>query len=152
MQHTSSCPRNSGSATFLHYAIKDVFWWSPFSLIGPSPPIWCQHRGESPAWFSMVLFLKTRMLMVLFSKTAALCTDQYISRRLPVRSPWLRHFASASEWIKPTRIVLWSSYPTSIKNKISKIGKICSSNQKSQIIDEKGNKITIKNKGYLHKF
>ena len=36
--------------------------------------------------------------------------------------------------------------------KISKIGKICSSNQKSQIIDEKGNKITIKNKGYLHKF
>ncbi len=36
--------------------------------------------------------------------------------------------------------------------KISKIGKICSINQKSQIIDEKGNKITIKNKGYLHKF
>ena len=36
--------------------------------------------------------------------------------------------------------------------KISKIGKICSSNQKSQIIDEKGNKINIKNKGYLHKF
>jgi thiamine-monophosphate kinase len=36
--------------------------------------------------------------------------------------------------------------------KISKIGKICSSNQKSQIIDEKGNKTTIKNKGYIHKF
>ena len=36
--------------------------------------------------------------------------------------------------------------------KISKIGKICSSKQKSQIIDEKGNKITLKNKGYLHKF
>ena len=36
--------------------------------------------------------------------------------------------------------------------KISKIGKICSSNQKSQIIDENGNKITTKNKGYLHKF
>ncbi len=36
--------------------------------------------------------------------------------------------------------------------KISKIGKICSSNQKSQIIDEKGNKTNIKNKGYLHKF
>ena len=36
--------------------------------------------------------------------------------------------------------------------KISKIGKICSSNQKSQIIDEKENKITIKNKGYIHKF
>ena len=36
--------------------------------------------------------------------------------------------------------------------KISKIGKICPSNQKSQIIDEKGNKTNIKNKGYLHKF
>ena len=36
--------------------------------------------------------------------------------------------------------------------KISKIGKIYSSNQKSQIIDEKGNKINIKNKGYLHEF
>ena len=36
--------------------------------------------------------------------------------------------------------------------KVSKIGEICSSNQKSQIIDKKGNKITIKNKGYLHKF
>ena len=36
--------------------------------------------------------------------------------------------------------------------KISKIGKICSSDQKSQIIDEKGNKTNIKNKGYLHKF
>ena len=36
--------------------------------------------------------------------------------------------------------------------KISKIGKICSSRQKSQIIDEKGNKISIKSKGYLHRF
>ena len=36
--------------------------------------------------------------------------------------------------------------------KVSKIGKICSSNQKSQIINEKGNKTNIKNKGYLHKF
>ena len=36
--------------------------------------------------------------------------------------------------------------------KVSKIGKIYSSNQKSQIIDEKGNKTNIKNKGYLHKF
>ena len=36
--------------------------------------------------------------------------------------------------------------------KISKIGKICPCNQKSQIIDEKGNKINIKDKGYLHKF
>ena len=58
MQHTSSCPRNPGSATFLHYVVKDVFWWSPFSSIVPSPPIICQQRGENPpppprssAWF-----------------------------------------------------------------------------------------------------
>tara|TARA_Y100000996_G_C22468243_1_gene621001 strand:+ start:156 stop:1115 length:960 start_codon:yes stop_codon:yes gene_type:complete len=36
--------------------------------------------------------------------------------------------------------------------KISKIGKICSSLQKSQVIDQKGNKIAIKNKGYYHQF
>ena len=36
--------------------------------------------------------------------------------------------------------------------KISKIGKICSNKQKSQIIDQKGNKIAIKTKGYSHRF
>jgi len=36
--------------------------------------------------------------------------------------------------------------------KISKIGNISSGTQKSQIIDEKGNKIAIKNKGYVHNF
>ena len=36
--------------------------------------------------------------------------------------------------------------------KISKIGKICSNREKSQIIDEKGNKIAIKTKGYSHRF
>ena len=36
--------------------------------------------------------------------------------------------------------------------KISRIGEICGGNQKAQIIDEKGNKITVKNKGHLHKF
>jgi len=36
--------------------------------------------------------------------------------------------------------------------KISKIGKICSNLQKSQIIDQKGNKIAIKTKGYSHRF
>ena len=36
--------------------------------------------------------------------------------------------------------------------KISKIGKICSSLQKSQFIDKKGNKIAIKDKGYSHQF
>ena len=36
--------------------------------------------------------------------------------------------------------------------KISKIGKICSNREKSQIIDEKGNKIAVKTKGYSHRF
>lgn len=36
--------------------------------------------------------------------------------------------------------------------KISKIGKICSFNQKSLIHDQKGRKIAIKDKGYNHKF
>ena len=36
--------------------------------------------------------------------------------------------------------------------KISKIGNISLGTQKSQIIDEKGNKIAIKNKGYFHNF
>ena len=36
--------------------------------------------------------------------------------------------------------------------KISKIGKICSNLQKSQIIDQKGNKIALKTKGYSHRF
>ena len=36
--------------------------------------------------------------------------------------------------------------------KISKIGKICSVTQKSQIINEKNKKIAIKNNGYYHRF
>ena len=36
--------------------------------------------------------------------------------------------------------------------KISKIGKICSISKKSHIIDEKGNKIVLKDKGYYHQF
>ncbi len=40
----------------------------------------------------------------------------------------------------------------SLDIKISKIGKICSNREKSQIIDEKGNKIAIKTKGYSHRF
>ena len=36
--------------------------------------------------------------------------------------------------------------------KISKIGKICSNSLKSVVIDEKGNKIVFKSKGYYHKF
>ena len=36
--------------------------------------------------------------------------------------------------------------------KISKIGKICNHSQKSQIINEKNEKIDLKDKGYFHKF
>ncbi len=36
--------------------------------------------------------------------------------------------------------------------KISKIGKICAYSRKSQIIDQKGKEIAIKNKGYYHQF
>ena len=36
--------------------------------------------------------------------------------------------------------------------KITKIGKIINVNRKSHIIDEKGKKIVLKNKGYIHKF
>ena len=36
--------------------------------------------------------------------------------------------------------------------KISKIGKICSYKEKSEIIDQKGDKISTKHKGYYHRF
>ena len=45
-----------------------------------------------------------------------------------------------------------SNTSKSLGIKISKIGKICSNFQKPQIIDQKGNKITIKTKGYSHRF
>ncbi len=40
----------------------------------------------------------------------------------------------------------------SLNIKISKIGKICSISQKSQIIDQNGKKIRLINKGYYHQF
>ena len=49
-----------------------------------------------------------------------------------------------------SRIIFKTSKSLGIK--ISKIGKICTRSQKSQIIDEKNKKITTKNKGYFHKF
>jgi len=49
-----------------------------------------------------------------------------------------------------TRII--NKISKSLGIKISKIGKICSISQKSQIIDEKGNKIVLKDKGYYHQF
>ena len=51
---------------------------------------------------------------------------------------------------KKTRIIKRTFKSLGIK--ISKIGNISSGTQKSQIIDEKGNKIAIKNKGYFHNF
>ena len=51
---------------------------------------------------------------------------------------------------KKSRIIKRTSKSLGIK--ISKIGNISSGAQKSQIIDEKGNKIDIKNKGHFHNF
>mgnify|MGYP006140318693 CR=1 FL=1 len=45
-----------------------------------------------------------------------------------------------------------SKIAKSLGIKISKIGKVCSSSQNSQVIDQKGKKIPLKNKGYYHKF
>ena len=52
----------------------------------------------------------------------------------------------------PLKSRIISKISRSLGVKISKIGKICSHNQKSQIIDEKNKKITLKNKGYFHRF
>ena len=51
---------------------------------------------------------------------------------------------------KKTRII--DKTFKSLRIKVSKIGKICNSNVKSHIIDQKGKKIAIKNKGYSHNF
>ena len=48
------------------------------------------------------------------------------------------------------RIIIKTAKSLGIK--ISKIGKICSISQKSQIFDQKGKEIALKNKGYYHKF
>ena len=45
-----------------------------------------------------------------------------------------------------------SKIANSLGIKISKIGKICSKYEKSQIIDKKGEIIALKNKGYYHNF
>ncbi len=45
-----------------------------------------------------------------------------------------------------------SKFSKTLNVKISKIGKICSISQKSQIIDQKGKKIRLKDKGYYHQF
>ena len=52
----------------------------------------------------------------------------------------------------PSKSRIISKTSESLGIKISKIGKICSHNQKPQIIDEKNKKITPKIKGYFHNF
>ena len=52
----------------------------------------------------------------------------------------------------PSKARIISKISKSLRIKISKIGKICNYSDKSQIIDEKNKKITLKNKGYYHKF
>ena len=45
-----------------------------------------------------------------------------------------------------------SKISKSLGVKISKIGKICSNSQKSQVIYKNKNRIAIKNRGYYHRF
>ena len=53
---------------------------------------------------------------------------------------------------KSSKFRIINKFAKSMGIKISKIGKICSNTNKSQIIDQKGKKIAIKNKGYYHQF
>ena len=52
----------------------------------------------------------------------------------------------------PSKSRIISKISKSLGIRISKIGKICTHNQKSQIINEKNKKIALKNKGYFHRF
>ena len=52
----------------------------------------------------------------------------------------------------PSKFRIINQFCKSLHIKISKIGKICSINEKSQIIDQKGKKIAFKDKGYSHDF
>ena len=53
---------------------------------------------------------------------------------------------------KPDMSRIINNIAKSLSIKISKIGKICSNLEKSQVINEKGKKIAIKTKGYFHRF
>ncbi len=53
---------------------------------------------------------------------------------------------------RPTKSRIIEKTSKSLGINISKIGKICSSSLKSQVIDKKGKKIAIKSKGYYHNF
>ena len=52
----------------------------------------------------------------------------------------------------PSKSRIISKISKTLGIKISKIGKICKASQKSVIIDQKGMKIAVKNKGFYHKF
>ena len=52
----------------------------------------------------------------------------------------------------PSKLRIIYQTAKSLGIKISKIGKITSHKHKSQIIDQKGNKIALKDKGYYHRF
>ena len=53
---------------------------------------------------------------------------------------------------KSSKLRIINKISKSLGIKISKIGKICSTREKSQIIDQNGNKIVLNDKGYYHKF
>ena len=53
---------------------------------------------------------------------------------------------------QPSKSRIINKICKSLGIKISKIGKICAYSEKSQIIDQKGNKIVVNGKGYYHKF
>ena len=52
----------------------------------------------------------------------------------------------------PSKSRIISKTSKTLGIKISKIGKICNASQKSEIIDQKGKKIALKNKGFYHNF
>ena len=52
----------------------------------------------------------------------------------------------------PSKSSIISKTSKTLGIKISKIGKICKASQKSEIIDQKGMKIAVKNKGFYHNF
>ena len=53
---------------------------------------------------------------------------------------------------QPSKSRIINKISKSLGIKISKIGKISANNEKSQIIDQKGNKIVFNDKGYYHNF
>ena len=53
---------------------------------------------------------------------------------------------------KPSKSGIIKKFSNTLGVKISKIGKICSKKQKSHIIDQKGRKIVLQDKGYAHIF